>query len=692
MNNEIKKLGAIILVGVVISAAILVTIFMNTDVEMSSDEIYYDLENFDSYESFTDFLGGGFDQQSYSSWTRTSSIDGMGKAESGDFEMMNAPMDESDGGQSVDYSQTNVQVTGVDEPDIVKTDGTYLYIAANDKVIIVKAYPSEDAEIIAQITFDDTMSIGNIFISGSRLVVFTDTYDQPIFTEVDDVEGLSVSRWYGSQDTYIKIYDLDDIKNPELVKEIVVGGSFSEARLIGDYVYLITIQYSYDVSLYGEENEKVVPRLLIDDEIYEVPLSDIYYVDLPEKSNTITNIISVNVQDESEDITEKIFLLGNSQTLYVSGDNIYITYSTQYYDYGLLENIIDEVIMPILPSSINTQLENVKTLNLEDYQKKTITEWILQGYIKDMDEEVIQDLAKDISKRTERTIIHRISISDGNIEYKAQGDVPGFVNNQFSLSEYDGHLRVSTTLQGWMIRSYFSSIESQNNVYVLDMNLEVVGSIEDLASGEQIYSTRFIGDTCYLVTFRQIDPFFVIDLSNPTNPEVLGELKIPGFSTYLHPYDDTHIIGIGRNGSNVKISLFEVTDPSNPIELSNYEIMNSDNDWGWSESIALYEHKAFLFDRAKNLLVIPAGMYYKQSAYVFDISIDDGIIFSGNISHDYETQQESEEENEYYYWYDSSNSIKRTLYIDDTLYTLSDNMVKMNNIETLEEINNIVLV
>jgi len=691
MNNEILKLGAIIFVGVFLSAILLSTMYLQTNDEATSDEIFYELENFDSYVGFTDFLGGSFDQQSYSSWRGTSAVNEMDKV-SVDFEMMSASVDESDGGQSVDYSTTNVQVTGVDEPDIVKTDGAYLYIATTTKVIIVKAYPSEDAEIITEITFDDTISIGNIFISGSRLVVFTDTYNQPIFKGIDALEGVSVSRWYGSQDTYIKIYDLEDIKNPELVKEIVVGGSFSGARLIGDYVYLITVQYSYDVSLYDDENEQVVPRLLVDDEIYEVPLSDIYYVDLPEKSNTITNILSVNVHDESEDITEKIFLLGNSQTLYVSGNNIYITYSTQYYDYQLLEKIIDELIMPILPSSINTQLENVKTLNLEDYQKKTVTEWILQGYISDMDEEILQDLAKDISKRTERTIIHRISISDGNIEYEGQGDVPGFINNQFSLSEYDGHLRVSTTLQGWMIRSYFSSIESQNNVYVLDMDLEIVGSVEDLAPGEQIYSTRFIRDTCYLVTFRQIDPFFVIDLSNPTSPEVLGELKIPGFSTYLHPYDDTHIIGIGRNGSNVKISLFEVTDPSNPVELSNYEIINTDNNWGWSESIALYEHKAFLFDKEKNLLVIPAGTYYKQSAYVFDISIDDGIIFSGNISHNYETQQESEEEYEYYYWYDSSNSIKRTLYIDDILYTLSDNMVKMNNIETLEEINSIVLV
>lgn len=682
------KLGAVIFVGVVLSAILLSTMYLQTNDGATSDEIYYELENFNSYESLTDYLSSNFEQTYGSFWNRGSERM-MTSKEMSDGEIMSPSLDESGTGQSVDYSQTNVQVTGVDEPDIVKTDGTYLYIVSNNKVIIVKAYPSEDAEIISEIALNETLTIGTIFISGSRLVVFADTYYQPIFKKADIIEETVVPRWYSSPDTYINLYDLDDMIHPILVKEIVVGGSFSEARLIGEYIYVITTQYSYDVGYYLEENQNVVPRLLVDDELREVPLSDIYYVDLPEKSNTITNILSVNIQDDSEEITEKIFVLGNGQTLYVSGNNIYITYATQYYDYELLDEIINEMIMPHLPESIKSQLENVKTLTLEDYQKQTVTQWILQGYIMDMDEEQVKDIANEVSRRTERTIIHRISISDGNIEYKAQGDVPGFVNNQFSISEYNGHLRVSTTLQGWMIRSFLSSIESQNNVYILDMDLEIVGSVENLASGEQIYATRFIRDKCYLVTFRQIDPFFVIDLSNPTSPEVLGELKIPGFSTYLHPYDDTHIIGIGRNGSNVKLSLFEVTDPSNPIELSNYEIINSDNNWGWSESIALYEHKAFLFDKEKNLLVIPAGMYYKQSAYVFDISIDDGIIFSGNISHDYETEEESEDE---YYWYDNGNSIKRTLYIDDILYTLSDNMVKMNNLETLNEINSIILI
>jgi uncharacterized secreted protein with C-terminal beta-propeller domain len=311
-----------------------------------------------------------------------------------------------------------------------------------------------------------------------------------------------------------------------------------------------------------------------------------------------------------------------------------------------------------------------------------------------MDENQKQAIAKAIVRQTERTIIHRISIADGEIQYGAQGSIPGFVQNQFSLSEYNGYLRVSTTIEGWMVRSYLSSIESQNNVYVLDMDLEIVGSLEDLASGEQIYATRFIGDKCYLVTFKQIDPFFVIDLSEPTNPEVLGELKIPGYSTYLHPYDETHIIGIGRDGEKVKISLFDVSDLENPIELSKYEIENDDEDWYWAQSSALYEHKAFLFDKEKNLLVIPVGDYSKESAYVFDISVEGGIELKGTITHDLEVGSEEEYDpwDDYYYMGNYGNSIKRTLFIEDMLYTVSDNMVKMNDLETLEEINSINLV
>jgi uncharacterized secreted protein with C-terminal beta-propeller domain len=223
------------------------------------------------------------------------------------------------------------------------------------------------------------------------------------------------------------------------------------------------------------------------------------------------------------------------------------------------------------------------------------------------------------------------------------------------------------------------------------MQLIVVGSLEDITpgTGESIYATRFIGTTCYMVTFMQTDPFMVIDLSIPTSPVLLGELKIPGYSTYLHPFDDTHMIGIGRNNSSVKIALYDISDMNNPMEVGLYTIENKDPDsYWWTESAALYEHKAFLFSKDKQLLVIPAGNYSQQSAYVFSISLENGINLKGVVTHELETQPQ---EPYYYWWGTSANSIKRSLYIENTLYTVSENMVKMNDLTSLADLNSITL-
>jgi uncharacterized secreted protein with C-terminal beta-propeller domain len=684
MNEKKKsKLGVLIFVGIIVFAGFVVVI--NLQQQIVSGSSVYQIKNFGSYEELTDFLmvgnqnigryGSGF----FSGMLGVNAVDF-------DTETAKASGVEEQGGTSVDYSKTNVQVEGVDEPDIVKTDGTYLYIVSNNKVIIVKAYPAEEAEILGEIEFNDSLSVLNIFIDDSRLVVFLQTYDYPILKNAF-VEESEISYWYDSPDTYVKIYDLEDMSDPVLIKDIVVGGSFSGARLIGDYVYVITTQYSYST----DENDTIIPRLMINDEVLEVPLSDIYYVDIPEKSSTLTNIVSINIHDDSEEVHQNIFLLGTTQTLYVSEKNIYITYSMWYYDYPSLEKILDDKLLPMLPDSAKTQLDTVKTLNLEDYQKQTIAQWVVQNYVKSLSDEQKSAIVRDIARETEKTIIHRISIDAGEIKYEAQGTVIGYVNNQFSLSEYNGYLRVSTTLQGTTLSYYIGSTAPQNNVYVLDMDLKIVGSLESIAPGESIYATRFVDDICYLVTFRQVDPFFVIDLSDPTNPQVLGQLKIPGYSTYLHPYDETHIIGVGRDGEKVKISLFDVSNMSNPIELSNYSIENNESSW-WSESSALYEHKAFLFDKAKNLLVIPAGSYNKQVAYVFSISVENGILLKGTISHDAEVQTQQENDQYKSYYYDDGNSIQRTMYIENVLYTISKNMVKMNSLDDLSEINSVKLV
>lgn len=285
--------------------------------------------------------------------------------------------------------------------------------------------------------------------------------------------------------------------------------------------------------------------------------------------------------------------------------------------------------------------------------------------------------------------------------YVASGEVPGMVLNQFSMDEYDGYFRVATTTREGT---------SRNHIYVLDMALNITGSLENLAPGETIYSARFMGERCYLVTFKQVDPLFVIDLKDPYDPEVLGYLKVTGYSDYLHPYDEAHIIGIGKETTDagefawyqgVKISLFDVTDVGNPREISKLEIGDRGTD-----SPVLWDHKAFLFDKSRNLLVMPIlvaevdqseypggvpswahGEPVWQGAYVFNVSLDQGIQVKGRITH---IDSPAELEQDYYYFY-SSFSVERSLYIGDVLYTISDAKIKMNNLENLDYINEVQL-
>ncbi|MCG2718912.1 MAG: beta-propeller domain-containing protein, partial [Nanoarchaeota archaeon] len=330
--------------------------------------------------------------------------------------------------------------------------------------------------------------------------------------------------------------------------------------------------------------------------------------------------------------------------------------------------------------------------NMEEKEKNLLVEDI-QNAIEEY------EAKKEIERR--KTIIHKIAIDKGDIEYVAKGEISGYLLNQFSMDEYDGNLRLATTTDIWTSREN----KEYNNVYVLDEDMELIGSLEEIAPDERIYSTRFIGDRLYMVTYKRIDPLFVIDLSDAKNPSVLGELKIPGFSDYLHPYDENHIIGIGKETADnefggtsikgVKLALFDVSDVSKPKQVDMYEIGTSGTD-----SEALNEHKAFLFDKEKNLLVIPVreitgerernlkyGYYQQkvwQGAYVFHID-EEGFQLEGKISH-YSGDEESR-----WYW-GSPYAVRRSLFMDDVLYTVSAKKIVMNDLGNIDdEINSIDL-
>lgn len=535
---------------------------------------------------------------------------------------------------SDDYSTTNIQVEGVDEADIVKNDGKYIYTVSGKKVVIINAYPAETAQILSEIDLNGTPQ--EIFINEDKLVIFGQSdYDYR-------------ARYY-SQQMFIKVYDVSDRSNPVIDRDIVFDGSYFDSRMIGDYVYVI-------INSYIRPDEIEMPEIQVDGETKPAcGCDEIYYFDYPDYSYQITSILSLNTQSD-EEIQSKNFLLGSAQNMFVSLDNIYVTY---YRGWG----------------------------------------WVMP---------LAEENSTESTQPTEQTVVHKIGIENGNINYKTKGNVPGRVLNQFSMDENNGYFRIATTL-GRLTRSGGGT---SNNVYVLDQNMNIVGRLEDLAPGESIYSARFMGDRAYLVTFVKIDPLFVIDLSNPTDPKVLGKLKIPGYSDYLHAYDENHIIGIGKEAigaeegefawyQGVKLSLFDVTDVTKPIEVSKYEI----GDRG-TESNALHDHKAFLFSKDKGIIVIPItlaeineeqyptgvpshmrGDFVWQGAYVLNIDTINGITLRGRVTH--------LDDEEYFlksgYYFYTSYSVKRSLYIGDNLYTLSNKMIKMNNLESLEQTNSLEL-
>ncbi|MCI0563625.1 MAG: beta-propeller domain-containing protein, partial [Nitrososphaera sp.] len=458
----------------------------------------------------------------------------------------------------------------------------------------------------------------------------------------------------------------------------------------------------------------IIPKVMESSRTVVMP--DIYYFDNPELYYAFNTVTSLDITDTGAEVPleSKTFMMNPASTLYVSEDNIYIAYQKNlpypYYETNTKDRFFTAVV-PLLPNNVQEKIGDIDSDESLSASKKwdQVSE-LLQDTYNSMSEaeknilfERIQESLLEydarIQKETQKTVIHRIEIgSDGAIDYKSRGEVPGRLLNQFSMDESGDRFRVATTSEFW---SPYGGSVLHNNVYVLDEEMEIVGELEEIAQGESIYSARFMGDRLYLITFERIDPFFVIDLSED-DPEVLGELKLPGYSNYLHPYDDDHVIGIGKETKEnqyggieilgVKLALFDVSDVSDPRVVDVYEIGGAGTD-----SEVLYDHKALLFDRSKDVLSIPVsivpdyaepryaedGRYIEPKVwrgfYVFGVDADDGFDLKGTVEH-------FEDVNDYYYIYAVQGS--RSFYIGDVLYTVTlNNLIKMNDLSDLDEIN-----
>jgi uncharacterized secreted protein with C-terminal beta-propeller domain len=613
------KLSSFALIAFIVGGTIGSVLFNLGGVYVNNNklnQVFGNFRQFKSYDELKEYINNYGSGQYLAKYYRSSGFPLVQMAPRTGTFAVNSDAVEST--SSNDYSGTNIQVEGVDEADVVKTDGEYIFFAREKQVFIVKAYPANDAGIIKRINIESRVS--DIYISNNILVVFSSS-DYYFFYQNNDYEDNKLD----SPKTTVTIFDITNRSNPSRVRELVMDGTLFNSRLIGDYLYYIITNPAFLIN-----DEIILPSFKEKGTWSTIEPTQIWCPNNTQGWMIYYTIVSLNIKKSEAQLTKETFLLDSGSSLYVSPTNLYVT-------------------------SLGWSGE---------------------------------------------TAITKIGIEQGTITFKSNGTVPGYVLNQFSMDEYQGYFRIATTDQNWR------SGDSSNNFYVLDEDMKIVGRLEELAPGENIYSARFIGERCYLVTFKKVDPLFTIDLSNPENPFVLGKLKIPGYSDYLHPYDDNTLIGIGKETveaeegdfawyQGVKISLFDISDVENPRELAKIEI----GDRG-TESPALYDHHAFLFSRVRNLLVIPIleatidendftesvpdnfyGEYSYQGAYVFDISLE-GIELKGRVTHLEDVQDILKSG----YWFDSEYEVQRSLYIKENLYTFSQGMIKINNLETLSEL------
>ncbi len=588
------------------------------------------MKHFSSYEELRDYLTANT-TNSYTPnfWSRSQESAGIGfyVAEPAPAQLGAGDSEQND----LSHSTTNIQVEGVDEADTVKNDGRYIYRVTTEYtypdttnvVYIVKADP-QDSKVVAKITLENNTYPAGMYLSGdsNRLVVIASKY-QPFLIDVFSADDAMSYAYQPDVSTFLYVYDVSDKAYPVLVRNFTTTGSYFNSRMIGDYVYAVVSQSAQVLG-----NAVTLPRVYEttngEAEVTDVKPSSVYYADTVPSYFTFTTFIGLNIVDDVEEPTNMTLMMGGTSTMYVSTENIYITYPT----------------------------------------------WSDEGQF---------------------TSIYRVSVNGSALAFEAEGSVAGYVLNQYAMDEYSGYFRVTTT---------WSKETTMNYVSVFDMNLTEVGELllPKFEERETIQSTRFMGDKCYVVTFEQKDPFFVIDMADPAQPKVAGQLKIPGYSSYLHPYDENHVIGLGMENTTVKLSLFDVTDVNAPTETAKYIV---DGDWTYSD--ALHEPKAFLFDKQKDLLVIPLTItqygYVSgsegtekrydaegsnwQGAYVFKVTLDGGFELRGGITH-----QENATGTPYMvpYTREFNADIDRALYIGNTLYTISNAKVKLNSLADLSPI------
>jgi hypothetical protein len=591
--------------------------------------------------------------------------------------------DDSGNGAPPNHSDTNTQVEGVDEADIVKTDGNFIYLLHGQSFKVVTAWPASDLAVSG--TFDVEGQPLEMFVSGDKVVIYSSVDGGPILEAAGlEPKGSYYDGYYGGGVTdgaepyyggyyypltKVTVLTLDGTQ-ASVAKELYFEGSYNSSRRVDSRVRTILSGGAHGLPLkYWPENLTEYPEtaaeweaefeklraenaLLITnaglndflpyrlvkngDAIESLPAScGDYY--MPTEGSTaygLTQIESINLDDLAAAPTETA-VIGQANTVYANGESLYLA----------AEGYVEPTFFGFLPQ---TPISYIRT-HLHKF-----------------------DLTADPTTPT----------------YVGSGSVPGHVKNQFSLDEKDGNLRVATTDQLASAESW----ETRNGLYVLTEGLgelTTIGSIENLAPNEQIYSARFVGNRGYIVTFRQVDPLFVIDLADPTTPTLKAELKIPGFSEYMHPMDDGHLLTIGQDATDqgqvtgLALQIFDVRIDAAPVLKHKYVF--GGEQYGYSE--ASYNHKAFTYYKELDALAFPFVSWdntdgtMKSTLELFRVTVEDGLQPIGSIDHT--SFFEGGNENGYCGGY-FGVEVRRGLFIDNFVYSISHGGVIASSMDAPE--------
>ena len=594
--------------------------------------------------------------------------------------------------EGVDFSGTNNQEEGVDEADFVKTDGYHIYTLNGNRLEIFSVPEFGDLAYVSTTRIEGRPS--QMLQAGDALVVYSQVYvwslpeGHPLRERVGDYYENEGRYWYWRTSTVTKVtvIDIEERAQPRVARELYIEGYYQTARKVDSSVRMVSYAW---MDVPGLRTWPELP-----DNYWELDHDDSRREEVYAEAVNATMVENdriISETDLSVFVPQVYERSGNTLVEHTFTNDGCAGFSIAEDGYG--RGFTSILTLDLFSSTFSFEADHILTNTSHVYASA--------------DTMIIAESSFDWwwfwnnDDSEEATNLHRFDIGEGaTTVYTGSGRVDGLILNQFSLSEYEGYVRVATTTGRWNRWWEEEPEPPSNNVFVLagETGLDVVGSIGGIAVGERIWSSRFVEDEGFLVTFRNIDPLWTIDLSDPTQPTIKGELEVPGVSTYIHPIDGAHLLTIGYGGDQegldwkTQISLFDVTNFESPQVAAQLSMApETDGDgWTYAWSEANYEHKAFQYWGPKKMLAIPLSTYrynydgeyygyeYVSQLQLVSVDIESGLATYGSIDH---SDFFNSDRDRYWSWRD----VRRSIFMGDFIYAISDRGITAHRLASLSD-------